>query len=74
MAGPHALLQMDSGELRGTPRLLNGIGRFIPEAELCVAATQSTKQSLLFFQMLEFDRDLLNVVSSYQDYRGLSSI
>ena len=45
MAGPHALLQMDSGELRGTPRLLNGMGRFIPEAELRVAATQSTKQS-----------------------------
>ena len=37
MAGPHALLQMDSGELRGTPRLLNGIGRFIPGAELRVA-------------------------------------
>ena len=65
MAGPHALLQMDSGELRGTPRFLNGIGRFIPEAELCVAATQSTKQSLLNFQMLEFDRDLLIVVSNY---------
>ena len=72
MAGPHALLQMDSGELRGTPRLLNGIGRIIPEAELSVAATESTKQSLLFFQMLEFYRDLLNVVSSYQDYRDFT--
>ena len=66
MAGPHALLQMDSGELRGTPRLLNGIGQFIPEAELRVAATQSTKQSLQFFQMLEFDRDLLSMVSTEQ--------
>ena len=72
MAGLHALLQMNSGELRGTPRLSMGVGRFIPEAQLRVAATQSTKQSLQFFQMLEFNRDLLNVVSSYQDYRGFT--